>query len=300
MLQTPSDHSAATTDLKAAFSHKLWWGKPVAHTIYEQIQHVATQSATRVPHLAIIVSSASPNDHHVSVADDTAAYVRQKLQKLRELGWQHTLRLVTSDWECHQVIHAFNADRGIHGIVLQYPTPFASAGTLIDARKDVDGLNWSCPASASACRPCTAEAVVAILRHHPHLLQHRKEAVVIGRSKLVGQPIAELLARELHFNVTTVHRQTTDMDALVSQADLVVSCAGSHGVVHAGNVKPGAVVIDVGITTGPGGKLRGDVAWSSALLKNVDAITPVPGGVGPVTVAMLMRNLWRCFARQCT
>jgi methylenetetrahydrofolate dehydrogenase (NADP+) / methenyltetrahydrofolate cyclohydrolase len=191
---------------------------------------------------------------------------------------------------------ALAADPAVHGILCQTPLPPAvtavAAGTAIPPAKDVDGAN---PASAGllaagapAYPPATAAAVLAILRHERVPLAGR-HAVVVGRSTVVGRPVATLLLAE-NATVTVCHSRTADLAAECRRADVLVAAAGRAGLIGADHVAPGAVVIDVGTNPTPDG-LVGDVAADVADVAG--ALTPVPGGVGPVTTAMLLDHVVR-------
>jgi methylenetetrahydrofolate dehydrogenase (NADP+)/methenyltetrahydrofolate cyclohydrolase len=182
----------------------------------------------------------------------------------------------------------------VSGILLQLPTPPHIDGshltTLIDAGKDVDGLT---PVSAGllakglpGLRPCTPSGVIELLKRHDVTLQGA-EAVVVGRSDLVGKPVAALLLAE-HATVTICHSRTRDLAAVCRRADVLIAAVGRPEMVKGSWVKPGAVVIDVGINRTDSG-LVGDVEFASAA-EVASLITPVPGGVGPMTIAMLLSN----------
>jgi methylenetetrahydrofolate dehydrogenase (NADP+)/methenyltetrahydrofolate cyclohydrolase len=187
-----------------------------------------------------------------------------------------------------------NADERVSGILLQLPTPDHIDGshltTLIDAAKDVDGLT---PVSAgllakglAGLRPCTPAGVIELLRRHEVPLQGA-EAVVVGRSDLVGKPVAALLLAE-NATVTVCHSRTRDLPGVCRRADVLIAAVGRPEMVKGDWVKPGAAVIDVGINRTDAG-LVGDVEFAAAA-EVAGLITPVPGGVGPMTIAMLMRN----------
>ncbi|MCI0549301.1 MAG: bifunctional 5,10-methylenetetrahydrofolate dehydrogenase/5,10-methenyltetrahydrofolate cyclohydrolase [Candidatus Rokubacteria bacterium] len=198
---------------------------------------------------------------------------------------------------------AINADRAIHGILLQLPLPDGldedEAVNAIAPEKDVDGLHPTNLGHLLAGRPtvvpCTPAGCLEILDQHGVDLRGA-EAVVVGRSRLVGKPLAQLLLGR-HATVTMCHTRTRDLAAHTRRADVLCVAAGKAGVVTGDMVKDGAVVIDVGITRLASGKLAGDVDFESAS-RRARAITPVPGGVGPTTVAMLMRNTLHVARRQ--
>jgi methylenetetrahydrofolate dehydrogenase (NADP+)/methenyltetrahydrofolate cyclohydrolase len=192
-------------------------------------------------------------------------------------------------------IHALNADPAVHGILVQLPLPdhldAQKVIETIDPRKDVDGFHV---ASAGALmvgragfKPCTPYGCMKMLEHigcNPR----GKHAVVIGRSNIVGKPMAMLLLAA-SATVTVCHSATPDLAAMVRQADIVVAAVGKRNLVTADMVKPGAVVIDVGMNRNDEGKLCGDVDFAG-VSEVAGWITPVPGGVGPMTRAMLLMN----------
>ncbi|MDA0637911.1 bifunctional 5,10-methylenetetrahydrofolate dehydrogenase/5,10-methenyltetrahydrofolate cyclohydrolase [Nonomuraea sp. MCN248] len=191
-----------------------------------------------------------------------------------------------------------SADTGVHGLMLQTPLPpGASAQELagaIDPRKDVDGASplslGRLAAGLPAFVPATAAAVMALLDHHGVELAGRR-AVVVGRSAVVGKPLAHLLL-DRHATVTVCHSRTRDLASVTATADVLVAAVGRAGLIGAGHVAPGAVVVDVGTNpTGDGG-LTGDVD-AAAVSARAGALTPVPGGVGPVTTALLLRHTAR-------
>ncbi len=190
---------------------------------------------------------------------------------------------------------ALSADPAVHGIILQTPLPFPARSQdlagLIDPAKDVDGANpvslGRLAAGLPAFAPATAEAVVVLLDFHGIELAGRR-AVVVGRSAVVGKPLALLLvARDA--TVTICHSRTRDLAEVTSQADILIAAAGRPGLITAAHVRPGAVVIDVGTNPTADGGLVGDVDAAGVAVVAA-ALSPVPGGVGPVTTAQLMSN----------
>ena len=189
-----------------------------------------------------------------------------------------------------------SGDPAVHGVICQAPLPpgltAAAAGACIAVAKDVDGAN---PASlgqlaaglGGAFASATAAAVIEILRAEGVPLEGRR-AVVVGRSTVVGKPVALLLLAE-NATVTVCHSRTAGLAAVCREADVLVAAAGRPGLIGAAHVAPGAVVIDVGITATPGGVMTGDVD-EAAVTSAASALTPVPGGVGPVTTAQLLRQ----------
>ncbi|MBI4011858.1 MAG: bifunctional 5,10-methylenetetrahydrofolate dehydrogenase/5,10-methenyltetrahydrofolate cyclohydrolase [Candidatus Rokubacteria bacterium] len=201
------------------------------------------------------------------------------------------------------LVRELNADRTVHGILVQFPLP---AGvdedrviTAVDPRKDVDGLHpenlGRLLAGHPAVLPCTPAGILEILDHYGIELKGA-EAVVVGRSRLVGKPLSQLLLLR-HATVTVCHTRTRDLAAHTRRAELLCVAAGRPGVVTGDMVRPDAVVVDVGTNRLADGKLAGDVDFAS-VSPRVRAITPVPGGVGPMTVAMLMKNTLAAARRQ--
>jgi methylenetetrahydrofolate dehydrogenase (NADP+)/methenyltetrahydrofolate cyclohydrolase len=240
----------------------------------------------------------------VLVGEDpaSAVYVRSKNRATAELGmagFAHNLPETTSEEELLQLVADLNADDRVDGILVQLPLPKQINSTRviesIDPDKDVDGFH---PMNAGrlasglpALAPCTPYGCLYLLKQELGDLTGL-EAVVIGRSNIVGKPMAQLLLGE-NATVTVAHSRTRDLPAVARRADILVAAVGRAEMVRGDWIKPGATVIDVGINripTGDGkGRLVGDVAYDEAA-EVAAAITPVPGGVGPMTIALLMRN----------
>jgi len=240
----------------------------------------------------------------VLVGEDPASqvYVRSKTRATAEAGFygvEHKLPAAVSQAELMALIAGLNADPAIHGILVQLPLPAgldsAQVVAAIDPLKDVDGLHvenvgalWN---GAEGLVPCTPLGCVLLLKDRLVDLSGLN-AVVVGRSALVGKPIAALLLAE-NCSVTIAHSKTKDLPAVCRQADILVAAVGRPEMIKGSWVKPGATVIDVGINRVPTpdgkGRLVGDVAFDEAL-PVAAAITPVPGGVGPMTIACLLRN----------
>ena len=235
----------------------------------------------------------------VLVGDDpaSAVYVGGKQRASAEVGiagFDHRLAADAPHEEVERLLRELNEDPAVSAILLQLPTPPQVDGPalteLIDPRKDVDGLT---PISAGllakgrpGLRPCTPQGVMELLRRHDVDLTG-VEAVVVGRSDLVGKPLAALLLAA-NATVTTCHSRTRNLAEVCRRADVLVAAVGQPGLVKGDWVKEGAVVIDVGTNRTDAG-LTGDVAFEAAA-ERARLITPVPGGVGPMTIAMLLRN----------
>jgi methylenetetrahydrofolate dehydrogenase (NADP+)/methenyltetrahydrofolate cyclohydrolase len=266
-------------------------GKAVATEVRAQVAvEVAALKADtgRVPGLATVI-----------VGDDPASkiYVDMKHKACQEAGMHsvhHGLAAETREAELLELVGALNEDDEIDGILVQLPLPDQidpiQVVSEIDTGKDVDGLS---PTSAGLLAhgapgfvPCTPAGVMELLRREGVELEGA-EAVVVGRSKLVGIPVARLLLAQ-NATVTTCHSRTRDLPAVCSRADVLVAAAGVPRLLGADAVKPGAVVIDVGVNRAEDG-LCGDVDFEAAS-EVASAITPVPGGVGPMTIAMLLVN----------
>ncbi|QIS19799.1 bifunctional 5,10-methylenetetrahydrofolate dehydrogenase/5,10-methenyltetrahydrofolate cyclohydrolase [Nocardia terpenica] len=191
---------------------------------------------------------------------------------------------------------ALSADPAVDGVMLQTPLPagvaLAEVSSAIAAVKDVDGVSPQSlgllAAGLPGFPPATSQAVVELAKHHGIPLAGRHVAVV-GRSNVVGKPLAQLLLAE-NATVTVCHSRTTDLPAVTSAADIVVAAVGRAGLITAAHLREGAVVLDVGTNEGPDGKIVGDVDADSVRGKAA-ALSPVPGGIGPVTTALLMRHV---------
>jgi methylenetetrahydrofolate dehydrogenase (NADP+)/methenyltetrahydrofolate cyclohydrolase len=266
-------------------------GKAVAAAVREEVaREVAevTASTGRQPGLATIL-----------VGDDPASaiYVANKRKACAEAGIadQHQHMPADSTQEdVARLIEQCNADPSVSGILLQLPVPGHMQGqvltAMIDPDKDVDGLT---PISAGrlaqgapGLRPCTPRGVIELLDRYDVPLEGA-EAVVVGRSDLVGKPVAQLLLGR-NATVTMCHSRTKNLAGVCARADVLIAAIGRAEMIGADYVKPGATVIDVGINRTAGG-LKGDVAFD-AVIDRAGAITPVPGGVGPMTIAMLLSN----------
>jgi methylenetetrahydrofolate dehydrogenase (NADP+)/methenyltetrahydrofolate cyclohydrolase len=266
-------------------------GKGIAAAVRERVRgEVASYRAEtgRVPTLATVI-----------VGDDPASeiYVRNKHRACEEAGMGSVHRGLpgsTSESELLELVAALGADDEVDGVLVQLPVPEHidpdAIVAAIDPGKDVDGLT---PLNAGLLAhgtpglvPCTPAGVMEILRHEAVELEGA-EAVVVGRSKLVGVPVARLLLAA-NATVTICHSRTADLAATCARADVLVAAVGVPELLGAEAIKPGAVVIDVGINRTEDG-LRGDVDFKAAS-GLASAITPVPGGVGPMTIAMLLVN----------
>jgi len=241
----------------------------------------------------------------IQVGDDPASttYVRGKQRAAEEVGFQSAVEHLhnITQRELHERIADLAADPAIDGILIQIPLPDGldadQALEQIPPHKDVDGLH---PYNAGRLAqgnptfiPATPLGVLELLRRE-RIDPTGQHAVVVGRSRLVGRPLALLLLQN-HATVTIAHSHTTNLPAITRTADILVAATGKRGLITGDHVKPGAIVIDVGITRAPdSGKLTGDVDRAS-VEPIAGALTPVPGGVGPMTVAMLLVNTYRAY-----
>ncbi len=237
----------------------------------------------------------------VLVGDDPASqvYVRSKGRRAAEAGIEtrdHRLTAETSTEQLLALVRELNADTAVHGILVQLPLPsqIDSDAVLlaIDPAKDVDGFHPENLGRLMIGEPrfvaCTPLGCMKMLEHTGVELSG-KRALVIGRSTIVGKPMAQLLVAA-HATVTVAHSRTVELRARVAEADVLVAAVGRAKMVQGDWLKPGAIVIDVGMNRDEAGKLCGDVDFESAQAR-AGAITPVPGGVGPMTIACLMHNV---------
>jgi methylenetetrahydrofolate dehydrogenase (NADP+)/methenyltetrahydrofolate cyclohydrolase len=266
-------------------------GKAVAAAVRGEVRERVERLSRRgiVPGLATVLVGDDPASH---------LYVGSKERACREQGIEsfgHRLAATTSQQELLGVVRSLGADRRVHGILVQLPLPAGlDPQAVIDAvppEKDVDGLTAVSQgrllAGVPGFRSCTPLGVMRLLDEVGVALRGAR-AVVVGRSLLVGKPVA-LLLLERHATVTMCHSRTADLAGEVARAEVLVAAVGHAGLIRGDWIRPGSVVIDVGVNRGSDGKVRGDVEFAPAL-ERASHITPVPGGVGPMTVAMLLAN----------
>ena len=243
-----------------------------------------------VPCLAVVLVGDDPASH---------VYVRSKEKRAAEVGIatrDHRLPATTTTADLLALVAALNADPSVHGILVQLPLPAAvdSDAVLlaIDPAKDVDGFHPDNLGRLVLGRPrfvaCTPQGCMRLLAMGGVDLAGRR-ALVVGRSTIVGKPMAQLLVHA-HATVTVAHSRTRDIPAEVAAADIVIAAIGRPELIRGAWLKPGAVVIDVGMNRLPDGKLVGDVDYITAV-ERASMITPVPGGVGPMTIACLLSNV---------
>jgi methylenetetrahydrofolate dehydrogenase (NADP+) / methenyltetrahydrofolate cyclohydrolase len=291
VIAQPGDGAVGRVASAAAMAARVIDGKAVAARVRAEVAEGVAQFAAeygRPPGLATVL-----------VGEDSASaiYVGGKQKATAEVGmrgFDHRLAADASREEVVALIEQLNADPAVNGIICQLPVPDHLDGVeltgLVDPGKDVDGLT---PVSAGrlvlgreGLRPCTPLGVMILLEEAGAELEGA-EAVVVGRSNLFGKPMAQLLLAA-NATVTTCHSRTRDLPAVCRRADVLVAAVGRDRMVKGDWIKPGATVIDVGMNRSDDG-LHGDVDFDEAAAV-AGAITPVPGGVGPMTVACLLRN----------
>ena len=270
-------------------------------------QRIAAQVATLVsqhklkPGLAVVLVGENPASQ---------VYVRSKGKQTVEVGmnsFEHKLPETTSQKELLAVVDKLNRDPAVNGILVQLPLPKQideqAVINAIDPDKDVDGFHvvnaGRLATGGEGLVPCTPLGCLLLLKSRLGTLEG-KRAIVVGRSNIVGKPMAQLLIRE-SCTVTVAHSRTKDLPGECRRADIVVAAVGRPEMIRGDWIAPGAVVIDVGInrvdTPDGKGRLVGDVAYDEAF-RHAGAITPVPGGVGPMTIAVLLQNTVTAACRQ--
>lgn len=265
-------------------------GKLIAKALREEIAHEVAALDDK-PGLAVIL-----------VGEDPASqvYVRNKVKATENCGmnsFEHRLPADCKAADIAAVIDKLNSDKDVHGILMQLPLPEALKAyeddliQRIAPEKDVDGLTFTnigkLVCGIDGLTPCTPQGSLRLI-HSVEKNLSGKHAVVIGRSLLFGKPMAQLLLQE-NCTVTQAHSRTKDLPALCRQADIVIAAVGRTEMVKSDWIKDGAIVIDVGINRQDDGTLKGDVDFTAAS-RHAMAITPVPGGVGPMTIACLLAN----------
>jgi len=272
---------------------EIWKGAPVAAALTERLipraQALAEKGVT--PTLAIVRVGERPED---------LSYERGALKRCEKVGIAVRQYLLTSEatqTDLMEVIEEINRDDSIHGCLMFRPLPKhmdeQAACAALSPAKDMDGITAGSLAavfsgSGAGYPPCTAQACLEILDHYGYELKG-KRAVVVGRSLVIGKPVSMLLLGR-HATVTICHTRTADLAAECRRAEVLVAAAGKAGAVSAQCLAPGQVVLDVGINVDENGNLVGDVDFAAAET-TVDAITPVPGGVGAVTTSVLARHV---------
>ncbi len=271
---------------------KIIDGKEVSAKIRAEIRVEAENFKAangRAPGLAVI-----------RVGEDPASrvYVKNKLKACEEVGFYSEQHIMPENTEMNELlgeISKLNADDNIDGVLVQLPLPRhldeAAVVSAVAHEKDADAFHTldagHLALAPGNILPCTPAGIMAMLDYYG-ISVRGKECVVVGRSSIVGRPMAALLL-EADGTVTVAHSRTADLASVTRRADILVSAVGRAGLITADMVKPGAVVVDVGMNRNSEGKLCGDVDFDG-VAKVASYITPVPGGVGPMTVTMLMRN----------
>lgn len=264
-------------------------GKVVARAVKDEVKAEVAGLAYQ-PGLATVLVGDDPGSH---------SYVRGKRRDAEEVGIRsihHELDTDTSPDELYRLIDSLNADDDVDGVLVQLPLPAGLDGEgaveRIDPGKDVDGLHphsmGRLVLGRGGLRPCTPSGILRLLEHYEIPVPGAR-VVIVGRSFLVGRPLALMLSeRGTDATVTIAHSRTRALASLTAEADILVAAAGSPGLITAGHVKAGSTVIDVGVSRTDDG-LAGDVEFD-AVAQIAGAVTPVPGGVGPMTRAMLLQN----------
>ncbi|HWP08584.1 MAG TPA: bifunctional methylenetetrahydrofolate dehydrogenase/methenyltetrahydrofolate cyclohydrolase FolD [Polyangiaceae bacterium] len=271
---------------------KLIDGKAVAQVVRHEVARGVSEFRARY--------GRAPGLHVILAGDDpaSAVYVRNKEKAAQEVGIDgkvHRLPASVGQAALLALVEELNRDASVDGILVQLPLPTGiSASAVVQAvapAKDVDGLHTVSAGALWSGRPglvpCTPRGCLRLIEHAEVKLEGAR-AVVVGRSTLVGKPVAALLL-EQNATVTIAHSKSRDLAALCREADVLVAAVGRRNVIQGSFIKPGAVVIDVGTNRDDQGKLCGDVDFAAAEMV-AGAITPVPGGVGPMTIAMLLDN----------
>jgi len=285
-------------------------GKAIADTVLAELKEEVS---------ALPLDSPRPTIAFIRVGEDPASitYVTRKQQTAALLGFESIIKILpesTSQNALLKEIDVFNANKAVHGILIQAPLPGHiseyTAFNHVIASKDVDGfsavnLGKLCQQDDSGLTPCTPAGIQELFKREA-LETTGKHIVIVGRSLIVGKPAALLFLKKDTFGnatVTVCHSQTKDLKSIAKSADIIIAATGRANLITADMITPGAIVIDVGInrtvdpSTKKGYRLTGDVDFKNVapLCKK---ITPVPGGVGPMTVAMLMKNTWKAYQGQ--
>jgi methylenetetrahydrofolate dehydrogenase (NADP+)/methenyltetrahydrofolate cyclohydrolase len=281
---------------------RLLDGKALAQTMQAEIAAGVAEFVRRTgnkPGLATVLVGDNPASH---------TYVRNKRRSCEKAGMVsvvHDLPSSTSQADLLALLGRLNADPGVHGILVQVPLPpHIDESAVVDAvhpLKDVDGFGPASLGLLTAGRPrylaCTPHGIVQLLQRNGIALAG-KHVAIVGRSNIVGKPLALLLLQKgIDATVTVCHSRTSNVGAATLQADVVVMAIGSARYLKADMVRPGAVVVDVGTNRLPDGRQAGDVDFD-AVKEVASAITPVPGGVGPMTITMLLYNTLEAAKRQ--
>jgi len=283
-------------------------GKTIAQTIRQEVQHQVEnlRRSGKIPGLAVILVGNNPSSE---------VYVNNKARACREAGIHsitEKLPATITEQELLERVNYYNQDSGYHGLLIQLPLPeHIDESKIVEAvspRKDVDCFHpqniGRLMSGQAVFEPATPAGIIELLRYS-QIDPAGKHVVILGRSNIVGKPLAMLLVQKkpgANALVTMVHTAVSDISRFTLQADILVAAIGKPEMVKGNMVKPGCVVIDVGVNRIPaenekGYRLVGDVAFEEVAAKAA-AITPVPGGVGPMTIAMLLKNTIKAFEIQ--
>lgn len=272
-------------------------GRKYARVVRSSLKERVSELQGAPPGLAVIM-----------VGDDPASkvYVGAKEKACRKVGFNSSvirMPVESSETDILRLVNELNSDSDVHGILVQLPLPDQISvdriASAVLPEKDVDGFHpvnvgrlWR---GEDGLFPCTPSGIIGLLHHHD-ITMTGKNALIVGRSNIVGKPMAALLLRE-NCTVTVAHSRTVDLVEQCRRADILVVAAGRAEMIKKDWVKPGAVVVDVGMNRNSSGKLVGDVDYHE-VSEICSAITPVPGGVGPLTIAYLLENTFKARSRQ--
>lgn len=267
-------------------------GRKYARVVRASIRNRVTELNGLPPGLAVVI-----------VGDNAASkvYVAAKKKACGKIGFHSSVIALsgeTTEADILRLIDELNADDSIHGILVQLPLPdhisVDRVASAVMPEKDVDGFHpvnvgrlWR---GEDGLFPCTPSGIVGLLHHHDIVLSG-KNALIVGRSNIVGKPMAALLLRE-NCTVTVAHSRTVDLMEQCRKADILIAAVGRAEMIKRNWIKPGAVIVDVGMNRNSDGKLVGDVDYDD-VFDVCSAITPVPGGVGPLTIAFLLENTFK-------
>ncbi len=281
---------------------KILDGKACAHAVEAKIAHALSNTPLPPPALAFISVGTHPS---------STIYLKRKQKKCQEVGILSVVREFpehASEKDLIKEIHCLNQDPTIDGILIQQPLPSSLSAlhltSHIDPRKDVDGfhpLNMGklLLGDTTGFMPCTPWGIITLL-HHYGITTHEKHVVIVGRSNIVGKPLAALLVQKAPYGnatVTIAHTSTQSLADVCKSADILISAVGIPHLIKAPMVRPNSVVIDVGINRLPSGAIVGDVDFDT-VSQISSYITPVPGGIGPMTIAMLLSNTLLSYQRK--
>ncbi len=267
-------------------------GRKYARVVRASIRNRVTELNGSPPGLAVVI-----------VGDNAASkvYVAAKEKACEKVGFHSSVIALsgeTTEADILRLIDELNADDSVHGILVQLPLPdhisVDRVASAVMPEKDVDGFHpvnvgrlWR---GEDGLFPCTPSGIVGLLHHHDIVLSG-KNALIVGRSNIVGKPMAALLLRE-NCTVTVAHSRTVDLMKQCRKADILIAAVGRAEMIKRNWIKPGAVIVDVGMNRNSDGKLVGDVDYDD-VFDVCSAITPVPGGVGPLTIAFLLENTFK-------